>query len=115
MASMPASTIATVRAPTLAEATNNYLSAIGIRAKLRPLERVSFDQQYRDKKLKNIIQGRQWFIRQRRNPVRDVRGEGRRVCLRQLSDLDAMFDQQAVELDHGKRTAMLNKDAADPL
>src|SRR6476620_11526414 len=41
----------------LAEATNNYLGAIGIRARLRPLERVSFNQQYMDKKLTNIIQG----------------------------------------------------------
>ena len=41
----------------LAEAVNNYLGEVGIRAKLRPLERVSFNQQYAEKKLKNIIQG----------------------------------------------------------
>jgi peptide/nickel transport system substrate-binding protein len=40
----------------LGEAVINYLKAAGIRTQLRPLERVAFIAQNRDKKLKNIIQ-----------------------------------------------------------
>jgi hypothetical protein len=39
-----------------AEAANDYLGAVGIRAKLRPLERGALNQQFMEKKLRNIIQ-----------------------------------------------------------
>jgi peptide/nickel transport system substrate-binding protein len=35
----------------------NNLQMVGIRAKLRPLERAAFFKSYAEKKLKNIIQG----------------------------------------------------------
>ena len=41
----------------LGEAVLNYLGEVGIRAKLRPLERAAFFKGYADKKFKNIIQG----------------------------------------------------------
>ena len=41
----------------LAEAVINNLQAIGIRAKLRPLERAAFFKGYSEKSYKNIIQG----------------------------------------------------------
>jgi peptide/nickel transport system substrate-binding protein len=34
----------------------NYLKAVGIRMQLRPLERAAFFAQYREKKLRNLIQ-----------------------------------------------------------
>jgi peptide/nickel transport system substrate-binding protein len=93
----------------LAEATNNYLGAIGIRAKLRPLERVSFDQQYRDKKLKNIIQAGSGSFGNAATRFETFVVKGGAYAYGSYPDLDAMFDQQAVELDHGKRTAILTK------
>ena len=39
------------------EAVLNNLGEVGIRAKLRPLERAAFFKGYADKKYKNIIQG----------------------------------------------------------
>src|SRR5207247_1900674 len=41
----------------LGEAVANNLQAVGIRARLRPLERAAFFAAYGEKKLKNIIQG----------------------------------------------------------
>ena len=41
----------------LGEAVVNNLAEVGIRAKLRPLERVAFFKGYAEKKYKNIIQG----------------------------------------------------------
>src|SRR5262249_16662420 len=41
----------------LAEAVLNNLQAVGIRAKLRPLERAAFFKGYAEKSFKNLIQG----------------------------------------------------------
>ena len=93
----------------LAEAANNYLGAVGIRAKLRPLERVSFDQQYRDKKLKNIIQGGSGSFGNAATRFETFVVKGGAYAYGSYPDLDAMFEQQAVELDHGKRADILTK------
>ena len=93
----------------LAEATNNYLGAVGIRAKLRPLERVSFNQQYMDKKLKNIIQGGSGSFGNAATRFETFVVKGGAYVYGNYPDIDAMFEQQAVELDHGKRAAILTK------
>ena len=93
----------------LAEATNNYLGAVGIRAKLRPLERVSFNQQFMDKKLKNIIQVGSGSFGNAATRFETFVVKGGAYAYGNYPDLDAMFEQQAVELDHGKRAAILTK------
>jgi peptide/nickel transport system substrate-binding protein len=93
----------------LAEATNNYLGAIGIRAKLRPLERASFDQQFRDKKLKNIIQTGSGSFGNAATRFETFLVKGGAYVYGSYPDIDALFEQQAVELDHGKRAAILTK------
>src|SRR6478736_6188964 len=93
----------------LAEATNNYLGAVGIRAKLRPLERVSFNQQYMDKKLKNIIQAGSGSFGNAATRFETFVVKGGAYVYGNYPDIDAMFEQQAVELDHGKRAEILTK------
>jgi len=93
----------------LAEATNNYLGAVGIRARLRPLERVSFNQQFMDKKLKNIIQAGSGSFGNAATRFETFLVKGGAYVYGNYPDIDAMFEQQAVELDHGKRAAMLTK------
>jgi peptide/nickel transport system substrate-binding protein len=93
----------------LAEATNNYLGAVGIRAKLRPLERVSFNQQYADKKLRNIIQGGSGSFGNAATRFETFIVKGGAYAYGSYPDLDAMFDKQAVELDHGKRAEILTR------
>ena len=59
---------------------------IGIRAKLQPIERAGFFAGYADKKLhRGIIQRGERRVRQRRDPARRVRRQGRRLRLWQLS------------------------------
>jgi len=93
----------------LAEATNNYLGAVGIRAKLRPLERASFNQQFADKKLKNIIQAGSGSFGNAATRFETFIVKGGAYVYGSYPDLDAMFEQQAVELDHGKRTEILTR------
>jgi peptide/nickel transport system substrate-binding protein len=93
----------------LAEATNNYLGAIGIRARLRPLERVSFNQQFMDKKLKNIIQAGSGSFGNAATRFETFIVKGGAYAYGSYPDLDAMFEQQAVELDHGKRAEILTR------
>ena len=56
----------------LAEAVLNNLQEVGIRVKLRPLERAAFFKAYAEKKLKNIIQGGR-RVRQRRDAAGGLR------------------------------------------
>ena len=109
MASMPAIYNCDSSYANLAEATNNYLGAVGIRAKLRPLERVSFNQQFSDKKLKNIIQAGSGSFGNAATRFETFVVKGGAYAYGNYPDLDAMFEQQAVELDHGKRAAILTK------
>ena len=87
----------------------NNLQAVGIRAKLRPLERAAFFKGYSEKKLKNIIQGASGAFGNTRHAARGLRGEGRHLCLRQLSRHRRAVPEQAAELDAKKREAILHK------
>ena len=60
-------------------------AAIGIRTRLRPLERAGFFKAYAEKKLKNLIQGGSGSVRQRGHARRGLRRCRRRLRLRQLS------------------------------
>ena len=93
----------------LAEATNDYLGAVGIRAKLRPLERVSFNQQFADKKLKNIVQAGSGSFGNAATRFETFIVKGGAYAYGSYPDLDAMFEQQAIELDHGKRAEILTR------
>ena len=93
----------------LAEAANNYLGAVGIRARLRPLERASFDQQFRDKKFRNIIQVGSGSFGNAATRFETFIVKGGAYVYGDYPDLDAMFEQQAVELDHGRRADILNR------
>jgi peptide/nickel transport system substrate-binding protein len=93
----------------LAEATNNYLGAIGIRARLRPLERASFDQQFRDKKLRNIIQAGSGSFGNAATRFETFIVKGGAYAYGNYPDIDAMFEQQSVELDHGRRAEILTR------
>jgi peptide/nickel transport system substrate-binding protein len=93
----------------LAEATNNYLGAVGIRARLRPLERASFNQQFAEKKLKNIIQAGSGSFGNAATRFETFVVQGGAYVYGSYPDLDAMFQQQAVELDHAKRAEILTR------
>ena len=94
---------------TVAEAVVNYLNAVGIRVKMRPLERAAFYAAWREKKLRGL------FI----TAVGNSGNAASRVEAFMYSkggyayggypDIDDLFLQQASERDPRKREAVLHR------
>ena len=93
----------------LAEAVLNDLQAIGIRAKLRPLERAAFFKGYGEKSFKNLIQAGSGAFGNAATRLQAFVVKGGTYAYGSYPDIDALFDQQGAELDTMKRTAMLDK------
>ena len=93
----------------LAEAVMNNLQAVGIRAKLRPLERAAFFKGYSEKSYKNIIQGASGAFGNAATRLEAFVVKGGTYAYGSYPDIDALFQQQATELDAKKREAMLQK------
>jgi peptide/nickel transport system substrate-binding protein len=93
----------------LAEAVINSLKTVGIRVKLRPLERAAFFKEYSEKKLKNLIQGASGAFGNTATRIEAFVAKGGAYVYGSYPDIDALFQQQAVELDAKKREATLHK------
>ena len=93
----------------VAEALLNNFAEVGIRSRLRPLERAAFFKAYADKKLKNIIQGGSGAFGNAATRLEAFVVKGGTYAYGSYPDIDAMFEQQAVELDHKKRAAILER------
>jgi len=70
---------------------------------------VSFNQAYADKKLKNLIQGGSGSFGNAATRLETFVVKDGSYSYGSYPDLDALFEQQAVELDHGRRAATLDK------
>jgi peptide/nickel transport system substrate-binding protein len=93
----------------LAEAVLNNLQAVGIRAKLRPLERAAFFKGYSEKSYKNIIQGASGAFGNSATRLQAFVVKGGAYVYGSYPDIDELFQKQAAELDPKKREAMLHK------
>ena len=93
----------------LAEAVGNNLQAVGIRAKLRPLERAAFFAAYGEKKLKNIIQGSSGAFGNAATRLEGFVVSGGTYSYGGYPDIDGLFQEQAAELDRKRREAILYK------
>jgi peptide/nickel transport system substrate-binding protein len=93
----------------LAEAVLNNLGEIGIRAKLRPLERAAFFKGYVEKSFKNLIQAGSGAFGNAATRLEAFVVKGGAYAYGNYPDIDALFAQQAAELDHAQRAATLNK------
>ena len=93
----------------LAEAVLNNLQAVGIRAKLRPLERAAFFKGYGEKSYKNLIQGASGAFGNAATRLESFVVTGGTYVYGSYPDIDALFSRQAAELDAAKRGALLNK------
>jgi peptide/nickel transport system substrate-binding protein len=91
----------------LAEAVINNLAEVGIRAKLLPLERAAFFKGYAEKKFKNIIQGGSGAFGNAATRLEAFVVKDGTYSYGNYPDIDALFVEQAAELDAGKRLAML--------
>ena len=93
----------------LGEAVLNNLNAVGIRAKLRPLERAAFIKGYSEKNYKNIIQGGSGAFGNAATRLEAFVVKDGAYVYGSHPDIDALFQQQAVELDKARREAVLHK------
>jgi peptide/nickel transport system substrate-binding protein len=93
----------------LGEAVLNDLQEVGIRAKLRPLERAAFFKTYAEKGLKNIIQAQSGAFGNAATRLEGFVAKGGAYVYGSYPDIDALFPVQAAELDPTRRAATLHK------
>ena len=92
-----------------AEAMIGYLQAVGIRAKLRPLERAAFNKSIADKKLKNLVQIIGGSFGNAATRLEAYAITGGQFAYGGYPDVDGLFREQTTELDRAKREAMLHR------
>ncbi|HSF04713.1 MAG TPA: ABC transporter substrate-binding protein [Methylomirabilota bacterium] len=92
-----------------AEAVLNYLQAVGIRTKLRPLERAAMLSAFREKKLKNLVFTISGIFGNAATRVEAFAASGGVYAYGAYPDIDGLFREQASELDPKKREAILHR------
>ena len=93
----------------LGEAVLQNLQAVGIRAKLQPIERAAFFKGYSGKRFKNIIQGGSGAFGNTATRLETFVVKGGGYVYGNYPDIDYLFQQQAAELDRKKREATLHR------
>jgi peptide/nickel transport system substrate-binding protein len=93
----------------VAEAVANYWKVVGIRTQLRPLERAAFFGQYREKKLRGVIQSGTAAFGNAATRIEAFVAAGGAFVYGSYPDIDGLFREQAAELDKKKREATLVK------
>ncbi len=91
------------------EAIANYLQQIGIRSKLRPLERAAHWASYGDKKYKNLAYTASGAFGNAATRLETFVVAGGTYVYGSYPDIDSLFKDQAAELDRKKREALLHK------
>ena len=93
----------------IGEVVLNNLREVGIRVKLRPLERAAFFKAYSEKKLKNVVQGASGAFGNCATRAESFVVSGGTYVYGSYPDIDKLFAEQAAELDRAKRTAILHR------
>src|SRR5437867_3582708 len=93
----------------VAEAIANYWTKVGINVQLRPLERASFFAQYREKKLRGVIQSGSAAFGNAATRIEAFVHSNGIYAYGGYPDIDGLFAEQAAEPDKKKREAVLVK------
>ena len=93
----------------LGEAVVNNLNAVGIRTKLRPLERAAFIATNRDKKFKNIVQTASGAGGNAATRLEAFVAAGGAFTYGTYPDIEGLFQEQAAQLDPKRREATLHR------
>jgi peptide/nickel transport system substrate-binding protein len=91
----------------LAEIVLNNLAEVGIRAKLRPLERATFARSYADKKLRDIVQGGSAAFGNAATRLEVFAVKGGSYAYGSYPEIDELFTRQANEMNRERRAAVL--------
>src|SRR6266542_930362 len=87
----------------------NALQAVGIKARLRPLERAGFIKAYQEKRLKNILHGLSGIFGNAATRIEPFAVSGGAYAYGGYPDIDGLFKEQARELDPKKREPLLHR------
>jgi peptide/nickel transport system substrate-binding protein len=93
----------------LGEAVINSLGEVGIRARLRPLERAAFFKGYAQKKYKDLIQGASGAFGNVATRMESFVVKDGTYAYGSHPEIDALFPQQAREMDPVKRIGLLHR------
>jgi peptide/nickel transport system substrate-binding protein len=93
----------------LGEAIVNGLQAVGIRVKMRPVERAALFKGYSERTLKGVIQGGSGAFGNAATRLELFAIKGGPYAYGNYPDIDEMFREQSTELDQKKREALLHK------
>jgi peptide/nickel transport system substrate-binding protein len=93
---------------TLGESAGNFLGAIGIRTRVRTMERATFMSNWHDKKLKGLVIGATGAAGNAAARLEPFMTKGGMYSYGSLPEIDDLFQRQAKELDRGKREAILH-------
>src|SRR5438445_1424446 len=92
-----------------AESVINGLQAIGIRARLRPLERAAFYKADQEKQFKHLVRVGRGAAGNAATRIEAFVISGGIRSYGGYGDIDALFQDQAVEMDTKRREALLHK------
>src|SRR5712671_1280436 len=93
----------------LGEAVLNNLQEVGIRSQLRPIERAAFLKGWGDKAFKNLIQCGTGAFGNAATRLDAFIVKGGTYVYGSYPDIDSLAPQQAAELDHKRRAAVLEQ------
>jgi peptide/nickel transport system substrate-binding protein len=93
----------------VAEAIGNYLGAVGIRTKLRPMERAAFLGAWKDKKITGLLQAGAGGLGNAATRVQNYFVKDGVYTWGGYPDIDDLFIQQARELDTKRREMLLHQ------
>jgi peptide/nickel transport system substrate-binding protein len=93
----------------LGEAIINYFGAVGIRMKMRPMERAAYLKSLETKKLKGVCVCSSALYGNAASRMSEVVPSEGTFAYGGYGDIDALYKQQARETDRKKREAMLHK------
>ncbi|MGD9616225.1 MAG: ABC transporter substrate-binding protein, partial [Alphaproteobacteria bacterium] len=93
----------------IGESVVDNLLAVGIRTKLRPIERAAFIKGFSEKNFKNLIQAGPGAFGNAATRLEAHVVKNGIFAYGSYPDIDDLYRKQAVELDRGKREAMLHK------
>jgi peptide/nickel transport system substrate-binding protein len=93
----------------MAEAAANNLAAIGIRTRVRTMERAAFLSSWGEKKLRGVVLGGTGAGGNAATRIELLATRGGRYAYGAIPEVDDLFDRQAKELDRKKREELLHQ------
>jgi peptide/nickel transport system substrate-binding protein len=91
------------------EAVVNDLQKVGIRSKLRPVERAAFYKTFGERKYKNLIQGASAAFGNAATRIETFVASGGAYVYGGHADIDGLFREQSIEVDRNRREILLHR------